>query len=176
MDCVFFKEDRLAQECLKAPLPPGLNTIEYVSGGNYRRRASLVHHKHQVLEGFPTTRQRHQLFPTSHLQKQLQEQRQHVMTEFEQGHQFLKEREQHLLGQLARLEQELTEGREKHNSRGVSELARLAGLISELEGKVQQPAAELMKVRDFPRQGAPPCHSPAGPRESRFPWGPPFLI
>lgn len=82
--------------------------------------------------------------------KQLQEQRQHIMAEFEQGHQFLKEREQHLLGQLARLEQELTEGREKHNSRGVSELARLAGLISELEGKVQQPAAELMKnTRDF---------------------------
>ncbi|KAM5324971.1 tripartite motif-containing protein 26 isoform 2-T4 [Glossophaga mutica] len=82
--------------------------------------------------------------------KQLKEQRQHIMAEFEQGHQFLKEREQHLLGQLARLEQELTEGREKHNSRGVSELARLAGLISELEGKVQQPAAELMKdTRDF---------------------------
>lgn len=98
------------------------------------------------------------------------------MAEFEQGHQFLLEREKHLLGQLARLEQELTEGREKHNSRGVSELARLAGLISELEGKVQQPAAELMKVRDLPGPGSPPCPSPAGPRESHFPWWPLFLI
>ncbi|XP_036901905.1 tripartite motif-containing protein 26 isoform X2 [Sturnira hondurensis] len=85
-----------------------------------------------------------------HHRKQLQDQRQHIVAEFEQGHQFLKEREQHLLGQLARLEQELTEGQEKHNSKGISELARLAGLISELEGKVQQPAAELMKdTRDF---------------------------
>ncbi|XP_054424980.1 tripartite motif-containing protein 26 isoform X2 [Pteronotus mesoamericanus] len=82
--------------------------------------------------------------------KQLQEQRQRIIAEFEQGHRFLKEREQHLLGQLARLEQELKEGQERHNSRGVSELTRLAGLISELEGKAQQPAAELMKdTRDF---------------------------
>uniref|UniRef100_A0A452E8Q3 Tripartite motif containing 26 n=1 Tax=Capra hircus TaxID=9925 RepID=A0A452E8Q3_CAPHI len=78
--------------------------------------------------------------------KKLQDQRQCIVAEFEQGHQFLREREQHLLGQLAKLEQELTEGREKFKTRGVGELARLAQVISELEGKVQQPAAELMLV------------------------------
>lgn len=83
------------------------------------------------------------------LQK-LQEQRQHVMAEFAQGHQFLQEREQHLLDQLARLEQELAEGREKFQARGSGEMARLALVISELEGKAQQPAAELMQdTRDF---------------------------
>lgn len=77
------------------------------------------------------------------------------MAEFEQGHQFLREREQHLLDQLARLEQELTEGREKYKTRGIGELARLALAISKLEGKAHQPAAELMQVRDTPpRQGA----------------------
>lgn len=82
--------------------------------------------------------------------KKLQDQRQCIVAEFEQGHQFLREREQHLLGQLAKLEQELTEGREKFKTRGVGELARLAQVISELEGKVQQPAAELMQdTRDF---------------------------
>ncbi|KAB0362580.1 hypothetical protein FD754_006736 [Muntiacus muntjak] len=78
--------------------------------------------------------------------KKLQDQRQCIVAEFEQGHQFLREREQHLLGQLAKLEQELTEGREKFKTRGVGELARLAQVISELEGKAQQPAAELMQT------------------------------
>ncbi|KAF6365553.1 tripartite motif containing 26 [Rhinolophus ferrumequinum] len=82
--------------------------------------------------------------------RKLQDQRQCILAEFEQGHQFLREREQHLLDQLARLEQELTEGREKYKTRGVGELARLALVISELEGKAQQPAAELMQdSRDF---------------------------
>lgn len=69
------------------------------------------------------------------------------MAEFKQGHQFLKKREQHLLDQLATLEQLLTEGREKFKTRGISELDRLTLVISELEGKARQPAAELMQVR-----------------------------
>lgn len=109
-------------------------------------------------------------------QQKLREQRQHVVAEFAQGHQFLREREQHLLDQLARLEQELAEGREKCQARGSGELARLALLISELEGKAQQPAAELMQVRSLPGQGRAPglgtgrqalsCYGLAGP------WGP----
>ncbi|NP_001116681.1 tripartite motif-containing protein 26 [Sus scrofa] len=82
--------------------------------------------------------------------KKLQDQRQRILAAFEQGHQFLWEREQHLLDQLAKLEQEVTEGREKYKTRGDGELARLAQVISELEGKAQQPAAELMQdTRDF---------------------------
>ncbi|XP_059966809.1 tripartite motif-containing protein 26 isoform X2 [Mesoplodon densirostris] len=82
--------------------------------------------------------------------KKLQDQRQCIVAEFEQGHQFLREREQRLLDQLAKLERELTEGREKYKTRGVGELARLALVISELEGKAQQPAAELMQdTSDF---------------------------
>ncbi|XP_002714391.2 tripartite motif-containing protein 26 [Oryctolagus cuniculus] len=82
--------------------------------------------------------------------KKLQDQRKYIVAEFEQGQQFLKEREQHLLEQLAKLEQELVEGREKYKTRGVGELARLALVISELEGKARQPAAELMQdTRDF---------------------------
>ncbi|XP_077605197.1 tripartite motif-containing protein 26-like, partial [Crocuta crocuta] len=85
--------------------------------------------------------------------KKLQDQRQDIVAEFEQSHQFLRERERHLLDQLSKLEQELTEGREKYKTKGVAELARLALLISELEGKAQQPAAELMQVSDLPRAG-----------------------
>ncbi|XP_006875708.1 PREDICTED: tripartite motif-containing protein 26 [Chrysochloris asiatica] len=82
--------------------------------------------------------------------KKLQDQRQCIVAEFEKGHQFLRQREQHLLEQLTKLEQELTEGREKYKARSVGELARLALVISELEGKTQQPAAEFMQdTRDF---------------------------
>ncbi|XP_007532349.1 tripartite motif-containing protein 26 [Erinaceus europaeus] len=82
--------------------------------------------------------------------KKLQEQRQSIVAEFEQGHQFLREREQHLLDELEKLEQELTEGREKYKTKGVGELDRLAHIISELEGKAQQPATELLQdTRDF---------------------------
>ncbi|XP_075388863.1 tripartite motif-containing protein 26 [Tenrec ecaudatus] len=82
--------------------------------------------------------------------KKVQEQRQCIVAAFEKGHQFLREREQHLLDQLVRLELELTDGREKHSSRSAGELSRLALVISELEGKVQQPAVEFMQdTRDF---------------------------
>lgn len=88
------------------------------------------------------------------LQKKLQDQRQYIVSAFKQGQQFLKEREQHLLDQLTKLEQELLDGREKYKSRGVGELTRLALVISELEGKARQPAAELMLVRNpHPGQG-----------------------
>lgn len=111
--------------------------------------------------GIPTTRRRPHPLLLLPLQKKLQEQRQHIAAEFEHGHQFLREREQHLLDQLARLEQELTEGREKFKTRGTGELARLALVISELEGKAQQPAAELMQVRDIPWARA--RHQDGGP-------------
>lgn len=94
--------------------------------------------------------------PPCPLQKKLQDQRKYIVAEFEQGQQFLKEREQHLLEQLAKLEQELVEGREKYKTRGVGELARLALVISELEGKARQPAAELMQVREKPRADGQP--------------------
>ncbi|XP_058141434.1 tripartite motif-containing protein 26-like isoform X2 [Dasypus novemcinctus] len=82
--------------------------------------------------------------------KKLQEQRQDIVVAFEQGHQFLREREQHLLEQLAKLEQELVEGQGKFQARAASELSHLATAISELEDKAQQPAAELLQdTRDF---------------------------
>lgn len=74
------------------------------------------------------------------------------MAEFMQGHQFLKKREQHLLDQLAILEQLLMEGREKFKTRAAGELARLALAISELEGKAQQPAVELIQVRGLAQE------------------------
>uniref|UniRef100_A0AC11D7S4 Uncharacterized protein n=1 Tax=Ovis aries TaxID=9940 RepID=A0AC11D7S4_SHEEP len=126
--------------------PSSLDTVELMNGVSEGEEPACAPHAGSRRGG----RQCHPLLPLPSLQKKLQDQRQCIVAEFEQGHQFLREREQHLLGQLAKLEQELTEGREKFKTRGVGELARLAQVISELEGKVQQPAAELMQdTRDF---------------------------
>ena len=67
---------------------------------------------------------------------------------FEQGHQFLREKEQYLLEWLEGTEQQLTEGRNSHVTKGSEEVIRLETLISELEKKAQQPALELLQVRD----------------------------
>uniref|UniRef100_A0A8D2BAJ2 Tripartite motif-containing protein 26-like n=1 Tax=Sciurus vulgaris TaxID=55149 RepID=A0A8D2BAJ2_SCIVU len=72
--------------------------------------------------------------------------RQDIITVFEQGHQFLREREQFLLDLLVGLEQELTEGRSSHITKGSEEMVRLGTLISELEKKVRQPALELLCI------------------------------
>ncbi|XP_074120968.1 tripartite motif-containing protein 26 [Sminthopsis crassicaudata] len=85
-----------------------------------------------------------------HLLTKLQMERQNIASEFAQGHQFLREREQHLLEGLEGLEREIIEGREKYNVRTSGELTRLGIVISELEEKAQQPATELMQdTRDF---------------------------
>lgn len=64
---------------------------------------------------------------------------------FEQGHQFLREREQYLLEWLEGMEQQLTGGRNSHVTKGSEEVIRLETLISELEKKARQPALELLQ-------------------------------
>ncbi|XP_051711770.2 tripartite motif-containing protein 26 isoform X2 [Oryctolagus cuniculus] len=61
------------------------------------------------------------------------------------GHQFLREREQYLLEWLVGLEQELTEGRNSHVTKGSEEVVRLGALITDLEKKARQPALELLQ-------------------------------
>ncbi|XP_030784682.1 uncharacterized protein LOC115896905 [Rhinopithecus roxellana] len=79
--------------------------------------------------------------------KTFQNHRQDIVSVFEQGHQFLRKREQYLLEQLVGLEQELTKRRNSHIIKGSEEVVQLGTLISELEKKSWQPALELLKVR-----------------------------
>nr|XP_004671972.1 tripartite motif-containing protein 26-like [Jaculus jaculus] len=88
---------------------------------------------------------------------ELQNHRQSIVSVFEQGHQFLREKEQYLLDLLVGLEQELIEGRSSHSTRGSEEVVRLGTLISELEKKVRQPALELLQdtsdiISRYPRK------------------------
>ncbi|KAM9665274.1 tripartite motif-containing protein 26-like [Trichechus inunguis] len=77
-----------------------------------------------------------------------QNHRQDIVSIFEQGHQFLREREQCLLEWLEGLELELAEGRNSHVTKGSEQGIRLGTLISELEKKAKQPALALLQMRD----------------------------
>ncbi|KAB0354615.1 hypothetical protein FD755_022074 [Muntiacus reevesi] len=77
-----------------------------------------------------------------------QNHKQDIASVFEQGYQFLREREQYLLDWLEGMEQHLTEGRNSHVTKGSEEVIRLETLISELEKKAWQPALELLQVMD----------------------------
>ncbi|XP_044912942.1 tripartite motif-containing protein 26-like [Felis catus] len=67
------------------------------------------------------------------------------MSVFEQGHQFLRERELDLLDLLERIEQELAHGRNSHVTKSSEDAVRLGTLVSELEKMAQQPAVELLQ-------------------------------
>lgn len=82
------------------------------------------------------------------LQAKFQNHKQDIASVFEQVHQFLREREQYLLKWLDGMEQELTEGRNSHVTKGSEEIIQLETLISELEKKARQPALELLQVSD----------------------------
>ncbi|XP_043764047.1 tripartite motif-containing protein 26-like [Cervus elaphus] len=74
-----------------------------------------------------------------------QNHKQDIASVFEQGYQFLREREQYLLKWLEGMEQHLSEGRNSHVTKGSEEVIQLETLISELEKKARQPALELLQ-------------------------------
>ncbi|XP_004717359.1 tripartite motif-containing protein 26-like [Echinops telfairi] len=84
--------------------------------------------------------------------------RQDIGSVFEQSHKCLREREQYLLAWLEGLEQDLTEERNSHVSKGAEEVTRLGNLISELEKKARTSALELLQdpphdvVSKYPRK------------------------
>ncbi|XP_061253720.1 tripartite motif-containing protein 26-like [Bos javanicus] len=78
-----------------------------------------------------------------------QNHKQDIASVFEQGHQFLREREQYLLEWLEGTEQQLTERRNSHVAKGPEEVIGLETLISELEKKAQQPAVNFCRPQNL---------------------------
>ncbi|KYO21439.1 hypothetical protein Y1Q_0001648 [Alligator mississippiensis] len=68
--------------------------------------------------------------------------RQKLVSEFQQLHQFLEEQERLLLDQLGELEKEIIRSQ---NEKLSMEISRLSDLISEMERKCQQPASEFLQ-------------------------------
>ncbi|CAI5768150.1 E3 ubiquitin-protein ligase TRIM7-like [Podarcis lilfordi] len=79
------------------------------------------------------------------LLKQTDAEREKMVVEFRQLHQFLEEQEKHILAQMAEVEKEIAAQREEHLARLSRELSSLDSLIREMEEKLQEPASELLQ-------------------------------
>ncbi|CAM5148615.1 unnamed protein product [Eretmochelys imbricata] len=106
------------------------------------------------------------------LLRQTEVERPLVVSKCEGLHQFLAEQERLLLARLGELDEEIGRRREDNATHLGEEISRLSALITELEGKRQQPVLELLqkdekamsphpvpkspelekRIRDFPRE------------------------
>uniref|UniRef100_A0A8C0GHS4 Uncharacterized protein n=1 Tax=Chelonoidis abingdonii TaxID=106734 RepID=A0A8C0GHS4_CHEAB len=81
------------------------------------------------------------------LTKEAKTERLKILSEFEQLRQFLEEQERLLLAQLENLDKEIEKRRDENIAKLVEEISSLNDMISELEGKCQQPVSEFLQVR-----------------------------
>ncbi|XP_042703390.2 zinc finger protein RFP-like [Chrysemys picta bellii] len=79
------------------------------------------------------------------LLKQLETEKQKIVSEFQQLHQFLEEQERLRLAQLEELNQEIEKGRAEYLAKLSEEISSFNSLISEMEQKCQQPASEFLQ-------------------------------
>ncbi|XP_067393032.1 zinc finger protein RFP-like [Emydura macquarii macquarii] len=79
------------------------------------------------------------------LLRQTEVERQLVVSEVEQLCQFLAEQERLLLARLGELDEEIGRRRTENTTQLCEEISQLSALITELEGKCQQPALELLQ-------------------------------
>uniref|UniRef100_A0A674K2D8 RING-type E3 ubiquitin transferase n=1 Tax=Terrapene triunguis TaxID=2587831 RepID=A0A674K2D8_9SAUR len=77
--------------------------------------------------------------------KQIQTERQKIVSEFQQLRQFLEEQERLLLSQLEKLDEEIVRIQNENVSKLSEQISRLNELISEMEGKCQKPASEFLE-------------------------------
>lgn len=87
------------------------------------------------------------LFATFHSQKTVESERQKLLSEFERLRQFLHDQEHVLLGQLEKMEKNISKRQNENITDLSKEIALLNKLIAELEEKIQQPTLEFLKVR-----------------------------
>lgn len=69
-----------------------------------------------------------------------------IISQFQQLHQFLQEKEQLLLAQLRELNKEIVTLQNKNITKLAQRISQLHDLIHEMEGKCQQPVSEFLQV------------------------------
>nr|XP_032638244.1 zinc finger protein RFP-like isoform X2 [Chelonoidis abingdonii] len=87
--------------------------------------------------------------------RNIQTERQKIVSEFQQLRQFLEEQERLLLAQLEKLDKEIVKIQNENVSKRSEAISHLNNVISEMEGKCQKPVTELLQdVRStFSRSG-----------------------
>nr|XP_014431617.1 zinc finger protein RFP-like [Pelodiscus sinensis] len=87
------------------------------------------------------------------LLKQLETERQKIMSEFEQLFEFLKEQERLLLARLEEVNKEIEKRRDEYVAKLSEELSSFSSLISEMEQKCQQPTSKFLQdIKDTLRR------------------------
>ncbi|CAM5179035.1 unnamed protein product [Eretmochelys imbricata] len=74
---------------------------------------------------------------------QTENERQKIVSEFQELKMFLEKEERLLLAQLGKLDEEIVKTQKDHVTQLSEEISHLSDLISELEGKYQKPASEF---------------------------------
>uniref|UniRef100_A0A8C3S331 RING-type E3 ubiquitin transferase n=1 Tax=Chelydra serpentina TaxID=8475 RepID=A0A8C3S331_CHESE len=82
---------------------------------------------------------------TQKLLKQTETQRQKIVSEFQQVRQLVEEKQRLLLAQLNEINKDILKRQNNYIAKITEEISRLDHLISELEGKCQQPASEFLQ-------------------------------
>ncbi|XP_050162218.1 E3 ubiquitin-protein ligase TRIM7 [Myiozetetes cayanensis] len=82
---------------------------------------------------------------TQELLKTIESERQKLLSEFERLRQFLHDQEQILLGQLEKMEKNISKRQNENITDLSKEITLLNKLITELEEKIQQPVLEFLK-------------------------------
>ncbi|XP_043352747.1 zinc finger protein RFP-like isoform X2 [Dermochelys coriacea] len=93
------------------------------------------------------------------LLKEVEAERQKVVSEFQQLRVFLEEQERYQLGRLGKLDKEIVKMRDENATKYSKALSCLNDLVCEMEGKCQQPASEFLQVvrSTLSRYVAPSC-------------------
>uniref|UniRef100_A0A8C3S384 Uncharacterized protein n=1 Tax=Chelydra serpentina TaxID=8475 RepID=A0A8C3S384_CHESE len=81
------------------------------------------------------------------LLKQLETEKQKIVSQFQQLRQFLEKQERLLLAQLEELNQEIEKRGAEYVAKLSEEISSFSSLISEMEQKCQQPVSEFLQVR-----------------------------
>uniref|UniRef100_A0A8C3HMF0 RING-type E3 ubiquitin transferase n=1 Tax=Chrysemys picta bellii TaxID=8478 RepID=A0A8C3HMF0_CHRPI len=79
------------------------------------------------------------------LLKEVEAERQKIVSEFQQLRLFLEEQEKHRLGRLGELDKEIVKMRDENATKYSKALSCLSDLVCEMEGKCQQPASEFLQ-------------------------------
>ncbi|KAM9120217.1 E3 ubiquitin-protein ligase TRIM39-like [Pangshura tecta] len=99
---------------------------------------------------------------TQKLLKQAETQRQKIVSEFQQVRRLVEEKQRLLLAQMDEINKDILKRQNNYIAKITEETSRLDHLISELEGKFQQPASEFLQdIRSTLSMYEAPSHSPS---------------
>ncbi|XP_029769756.1 zinc finger protein RFP-like, partial [Terrapene carolina triunguis] len=106
-----------------------------------RSRLEILKKEREVILSFKLSGEN----KSQELLKQLETEKQKIVSEFQQLRQFLEEQERLRLAQLEELNKEIEKGRPEYVAKLSEEISSFSSLISEMEQKCQQPASEFLQ-------------------------------